>query len=154
MLSGDFIYASYTYRRDSTDGTPHFWTNVTGVSVDEKTRRRRQFQRRYIANRIEGRWRAEAATREKSYAAPTTINFTDDRWFGDLVQGEPLRTGSDQRMILGTEITHFIFHSHRRDAASGGMVDKRECGWNVRSRNNSMMYKYARSSPIDPQVVT
>ena len=126
-LSGDFIYASHTYRRDRQDGAEQFWTNITGVSVDEKTKRRRQFQQSYVADRIEGPWKAEAATWEQPFAAPTNIKFTDERWFGDLVHGEPIRTGNDERMILDPEITHFIFHGHLRDTKTGGMADKSEC---------------------------
>jgi hypothetical protein len=125
-LSGDFIYASHTYRRDRPDGAPQFWTNVTGVSVDERTKRRRQYQQSYTAERLDGPWRAEAATWEQPFAAPTNIKFADDRWFGDLVHGEPLRTGNDERMILDPEIKHFIFHGHLRDAAGDKMADKSE----------------------------
>lgn len=125
-LAGDFIYASHTYRQDTADGRPRFWLNITGVSVDSGTKQRRQYQQSYIADRIEGPWRAEAATWEQPFAGPTNIRFTDDRWHGDLVHGEPLRPGNDERMILERDISGFIFHGHLRDATTGRMADKSE----------------------------
>lgn len=126
-LAGDFIYASHTYRQDTAAGRLRFWMNITGVSIDTQTKRRRQYQQSYVADHIEGPWQAEAVTWEQPLAAPTNIKFTDERWFGDLVHGEPLRTGNDERMILDSEITQFIFHGHLRDTTTGGMAAKSEC---------------------------
>jgi Glycosyl hydrolase family 62 len=125
-LAGDFIYASHTYRQDTTNGQPRYWLNITGVSVDATTKQRRQYQQSYIADHIEGPWRTEAATWDKPFAGPTNIRFTDDRWHGDLVHGEPLRLGNDERLILERDITGFIFHGHLRDATTGRMADKSE----------------------------
>lgn len=125
-LAGDFIYAIHTYRQDTATGQPRYWLNVTGVSVDAATKQRRQYQHSYIADRIEGPWRTEAATWENPFAGPTNIRFTDNRWHGDLVHGEPIRLGNDERMILGRNVTGFIFHGHFRDTQTGRMADKSE----------------------------
>jgi hypothetical protein len=126
-LNGDFIYASHTYRLNAGEGQPRFWLNITGVSVDAATKVRRQYQQCYIAERIEGPWRAEAATWEQPFAGPANTRITDERWFGDIVHGEPLRLGNDERMILESDFPGFIFHGHLRDATTGGIADKSEC---------------------------
>jgi hypothetical protein len=126
-LEGDFIYASHAYRHDTAGGTIRYWLNITGVSTDPANKQRRQYQQSYVADRIEGPWRAEAATWDQPFAGPANIRITDDRWQGDLVHGEPLRTGNDERMILDREISSFLFHGHQRDPKTGLMTANSEC---------------------------
>ncbi|MEQ2005328.1 MAG: non-reducing end alpha-L-arabinofuranosidase family hydrolase [Limisphaerales bacterium] len=122
-LSGDFLYASHTYRQDTAEGRTRFFLNLTGVSVETATKKRRQYQQSYLAERIEGPWLADAATWEQPFAGPANIRLTDDRWHGDLVHGEPLRLGNDERMILQHDITRFIFHGNLRDPKTGRKAD-------------------------------
>lgn len=115
-LEGDFLYASHTYRLDHPGHAPVYWMNLTGAKTDTNAKRR-QYQQSYVADRIEGPWRAEHATAEAPFAGWQNIRMQDEGWTGDIVHGEPLRTSIDERMTLDPAFTGFIFHGGRR---SGG----------------------------------
>lgn len=106
-LTGDFIYASHTYRQDKPGA--RYITLVTAVGKE-----RRQYQQSYVAEHLEGPWLPEAATWDTPYAGPANIRLTDNRWQGDLVHGEPLRTGTDERLILDRDTKSFLFHGRLR----------------------------------------
>jgi hypothetical protein len=110
-LTGDFIYASHTYRHDT--GTAKFITILTAKGIDPETRKPRQYQQSYVAERLEGPWTPASVTIDNPFAGKANIRFDDPLWTGEIVHGEPLRTGSDERMILEAEITGFIFHGGR-----------------------------------------
>lgn len=109
-LEGNFLYASHTYRIESPGKPPHFWMNLTAATTDPATNQRRQYQQSYVADRIEGPWRAEFATADAPLAGMKNIRTTGGGWNGDIVHGEPLREGSDERMILEPGFNRFIFH--------------------------------------------
>jgi endo-1,4-beta-xylanase len=111
-IKGNIVYASHTYRLEGD--TARYRTTVTSSTADPKTKKNKQYQVSYIADKLEGPWTAEAATSENPYAGPGNIRVTDDRWSGELVHGEPLRKESDERMILQHEDLGFVFHARAR----------------------------------------
>ena len=72
-VEGDFIYASHAYRHDTADGTMQYWLNITGICIDPANKQRRQYQQSYVADRIEGPWRAESATWDQPFQDQRTF---------------------------------------------------------------------------------
>jgi hypothetical protein len=112
-LKGDVVYASHTYRQEADKGA-RFLTTVTGRSVDPATKKNKQYQQSYVADKLEGPWRPESAMADNPFAGFANIRIADPRWSGDLVHGEPLRKGNDERMLLERDIAGFIFHARAK----------------------------------------
>ena len=112
-LKGPIVYASHTYRRDGGGG-PRFVTYLTARGPDPVTKKPGQYQASYVADRLDGPWVAERVQPDNPFVGFGNARIDDARWGREIVHGEPLREGADERMILEAVPTRFIFHARAR----------------------------------------
>ncbi len=107
-LRGDFIYAPHVYRHD-VSGSESYLLTLTARAADGH-----HYQQSYTAAKLDAEWQPAAATADKPFAGLANVRLDDARWSGDLSHGEPVRSSNDERMILETDFTSFIFHGAYR----------------------------------------
>src|SRR5262249_5334988 len=54
-LSGNIVYASHTYRQETATG-PRFLTTLTASADDPATKKKKQYQVSYVAQKLDGPW--------------------------------------------------------------------------------------------------
>jgi len=103
-LRGEFIYAPHVYRLD-VSGRESYMLTLTARAADGH-----HYQQSYTAARLDAAWQPAAAMADKPFAGLANMRVEDARWSGDLSHGEPVRSSTDERMILEADFKHFIFH--------------------------------------------
>lgn len=123
-LKGNIVYASHTYRQETPTG-PRFVTTVTASGPDPVTKMGRQFQASYVADKLDGEWKPARVAPDAPFVGFGNALIADPRWSRNVVHGEPLRGGTDERMILDSEPTRFVFHARARltDAPGAAATD-------------------------------
>jgi endo-1,4-beta-xylanase len=123
-LKGNIVYASHTYRQE-TDKGPRFITTLTSSAPDQVSKKNRQFQVSYVAQKLDGEWSPELVKWDDPFVGFGNARIDDVRWSRDIVHGEPLREGTDERMILEREPTRFVFHAKAKlkDAEGSPSID-------------------------------
>jgi hypothetical protein len=79
----------------------------------------RRYYKAYLADRLEGAWKALAATAGKPFAGPANVQFQGAAWGESISHGELLRTGVDERMEVDPAHLEFLFQ---------GVTDARRAG--------------------------
>jgi endo-1,4-beta-xylanase len=123
-LKGNIVYASHTYRQETAKG-PRFITTITSSGPDPATKMGRQFQASYVADKLDGEWKPEAVKPDAPFVGFGNAAIADPRWSRHIVHGEPLREGSDERMVLEAEPARFVFHARAKlkDAEGATAID-------------------------------
>jgi hypothetical protein len=123
-LEAPVVYASHTYRQDTPAGH-RFVTYVTARGPDPVTKKNGQYQASYVADRLDGPWAAERVRPDDPFVGFGNARIDDPRWGREIVHGEPLREGNDERMILDAAPARFIFHAkaRTRDEADAAAVN-------------------------------
>lgn len=109
-LRGDFIYAPHVYRHD-VDGKQRYLLTITARSPDNH-----HYQQSYTAGKLDAAWTPLATNPDHAFASIANVRLDDRLWRGDLSHGEPVRRSNDERMILESDFTAFIFHGTRKSA--------------------------------------
>jgi hypothetical protein len=99
-LKADIFEASHTYR---LPGREQFITFV------EAQAGKRRYFKAFVANSLDGQWRALAATRESAFVSPHNVVNQSSSWATSYSHGEFLRAGFDQRLELRTEPLQLLF---------------------------------------------
>ena len=112
-LKANIVYASHTYRQETEKGT-RFLTTITSSAQDPTTKKNKQFQVSFTAEKLEGAWTPELVKWDNPFVGFGNAKIADERWSREIIHGEPLRQGSDERMILERDVTGFVFHAKAR----------------------------------------
>lgn len=123
-IKANIGYASHTYRLDTDQGV-RFLTTITSSAQDPESKKNKQFQISYIAEKLDGPWTPELVSKEAPYAGFGNCRILDPRWNREIIHGEPLRLESDERMRLERVPSLFIFHSKAKltDADEAATID-------------------------------
>lgn len=123
-LKANIIYASHTYRQETPQGS-RFITTITSSGHDPVTKMGRQFQVSYTTDKLDGEWKPDLVKPGTPFAGFGNASIADPRWSRNIVHGEPLREGNDERMILEAEPTRFVFHARAKlkDADGANAID-------------------------------
>lgn len=109
-LKANIVYASHTYRQE-TEKCVRFLTTITSSANDPESKKNRQFQVSYVAERLDGPWTPDLVKWDNPFVGFGNARITDTRWSREVIHGEPLRESNDERMILEREPTQFVFHA-------------------------------------------
>jgi len=110
VLRGDIFEASHTYRLKGLEKY---------LTVIEAQAGGRRYYKAYLADRLDGKWKPLAATREKPFAAPGNVRFTAEKWTDSFSHGEMIRAGYDEKLEVDPAKLRFIFQ---------GVLDKDKAG--------------------------
>lgn len=123
-LKGNIVYASHTYRQETAAG-PRFLTTITASGPDPVTKAGRQYQASYVADKLDGEWKPDRVKPDGPFVGFGNAAIADPRWGRNIVHGEPLREGNDERMVLEPEPRRFIFHARAKltDADGATAID-------------------------------
>ena len=98
-IHGDVFEASHTYK---LAGRNQYLTII------EAQGDRRRYYKAYLADRLDGPWRALADSREKPFAALSNVK-QDPEWTRNISHGELLRAGIDERLEVDPSNLRFLF---------------------------------------------
>ncbi|QDU29254.1 Alpha-L-arabinofuranosidase C precursor [Anatilimnocola aggregata] len=123
-LKGNIGLASHTYRQDSDKG-PRFFATITSSAQDPESKKHKQLQVSYIAEKLDGPWTPEKDKKDIPYVGFGNCIIADPRWNREIIHGEPLRHESDERMRLETEPAMFVFHAKAKlqDSETAATID-------------------------------
>ncbi len=98
-LRADIFEASHTYKlRDRDDY----------VTIIEAQGGGRRYYKAYLADRLEGPWRALADTAQKPFAGRANVAPTNN-WTASISHGEMLRSGVDEHLELDPTHLRFLY---------------------------------------------
>ena len=109
-LKANIAYACHTYRQETEKGV-RFLTTITSSAQDPESKKNRQFQVSYVAEKLDGPWKPELVKWDNPFVGFGNVKILDPRWSREIIHGEPLRDGNDERMILEREVKQFVFHA-------------------------------------------
>ncbi len=98
-LRADIFEASHTYK---LKGTNRYLTMV------EAQGDRRRYYKAYLADRLEGPWKALADTQSRPFAGMANVQ-QDKTWTANISHGELIRAGTDEMMEIDPAGLRFIF---------------------------------------------
>ena len=103
-LRADVFEASHTYRLSGLD---KFLTLIEAQAGP------RRYYKAYLADRLDGEWKALAATREKPFASPVNVRDANRdpaaHWTDSFSHGELIRSGIDERLAVDPANLRFLF---------------------------------------------
>ncbi|MCS7254029.1 MAG: non-reducing end alpha-L-arabinofuranosidase family hydrolase [Armatimonadota bacterium] len=111
VLVGDIFEASHTYR---LRGLNTYFTIIEAQGPNG-----RRYYKAYIAESLDGKWKAIADTYEKPFASPVNVQFFGENWTDSFSHGELIRAGYDERMEVDPASIRFLFQ---------GVSDKERVG--------------------------
>jgi hypothetical protein len=111
VLRDDIFEASHTYK---IKGAQQYLT-----IVEAQGKGGRRYYKAYLAQRLDGAWKAIAATAENPFAGWSNVRDSGRHWTDSISHGELLRTGIDERMEIDVENLKFLFQ---------GVSDARRAG--------------------------
>ena len=103
VLRGDIFEGSCTYR---LKGTNQYLTLVEAQTGREGGWR---YYKAYLADSLNGEWKALADTWEKPFAGPMNVSFPGEKWSESISHGELLRSGHDQRLEVDPADVRFLY---------------------------------------------
>ena len=128
VLRDDIFEASHTYRLKGLD---KYLTIVEAVG-ESGTR----YYKAYLTDRLDGEWKALAATKGKPFASGLNVRFRGTPWSDSISHGELLRQGYDEHLVVDALKLRFLFQ---------GVLDKDREGkkygeipWRLGVLSNSM----------------
>lgn len=95
----ELFEASCTYKLKGREG---YLTIIEALGPGHR------YYKAWVADKLEGPWKPLATTREKPFAAASTISPTPD-WTSSVSHGELIRSGVDELMELDPEHLRFVF---------------------------------------------
>lgn len=113
-LRADIFEASHTYRLRGLDK----YLTIVEAKAD-----RRRYYKAYLADRLDGPWRALADNRDQPLAGASNVVQTDP-WTANISHGELLRAGVDERMEVDPADVRFLFQGASDDEYRGNPYGK------------------------------
>jgi hypothetical protein len=110
VLQGDIFEASHTYR---IKGQNEYLTIVEAQNSG------RRYYKAYLADRLDGRWRPLADTREKPFASPLNVHDAALHWTDSFSHGELLRAGYDERLEVDPASLRLLFQGVTDEKMNG-----------------------------------
>ena len=111
VLRGDIFEASHTYH---LKGMNQFITVIEASAAGD-----RRYYKAYVADRLDGEWRALSATPEKPFASPLNVTADGKPWTDSYSHGEFLRAGYNQRMEIDPANLQFLYQGVTDEARRG-----------------------------------
>jgi len=109
-IKGDIFEASHTY---CLKGLRQYLTLVEAQAGG------RRYYKAYVADRLDGEWRALAATPEKPFASPVNVRQPEGHWTDSFSHGELIRTGYDERLEVDAARLQFLFQGVLQEDMAG-----------------------------------
>src|SRR5262245_60771555 len=105
VLEGDIFEASHTYKLKGQD---RYLTLIEALDGKESATCRRYYKA-YLADRLDGAWKALAAIKEQPFAGVVNTKPIDRRWTDSFSHGELLRLGHDEKLEVDPARMRFLF---------------------------------------------
>ena len=109
-LQGDIFEASHTYK---LKGRKEYLTIVEAQDGG------RRYYKAYLADRLDGEWRALADTKENPFASVRNVRQPGVKWTDSISHGELVRVGVDEKMEIDPENLRFVFQGVSDEAKAG-----------------------------------
>lgn len=109
-IKGDIFEASHTYY---LKGLKKYLTVVEAQAGG------RRYYKAYLAEKLDGRWKPLAATREKPFASPVNTEDAVGHWTDSFSHGELIRDGFDQKLQVNPVQLKFLFQGVTDEAKTG-----------------------------------
>lgn len=100
VLQDDIFEASHTYRVKGSD------SYLTLVEAQNNGRR---YYKAYVADKLDGQWKALASTRDNAFASPANVQFEGPSWSDSFSHGELLRASNDERHEIDPANLTFLY---------------------------------------------
>jgi hypothetical protein len=112
--SADLYEGGATYRLKGMD---QYLTLIEAIGPEG-----RRYYKSFIADTLDGQWRAMADSWENPFAGMNNVHFEDgvEPWTQDFSHGELIRDGYDETLTIDPEHLKFLFQG--RDPLSDGMT--------------------------------
>ena len=68
-----------------------------------------RYQKAYVADRLDGEWKAVAGEKDKCFASMQNVKQPGDRWTDSISHGELLRAGYDEKLEVDPANLRFLF---------------------------------------------
>jgi hypothetical protein len=104
VLRGDIFEASCTYK---LKGKEKYLTLVEAEAKGHAGSWR--YYKAYLADSLDGEWKAIADTWDKPFAGPANVRFAGEKWSDSISHGELLRTGVDERLEVDPDNLRFLY---------------------------------------------
>src|SRR5262249_37664586 len=105
VLEGDVFEASHTYR---LRGAGRYLNLIEAPGGQDSAPCRRSYKA-YPADRLGGRWKPVAASKEQPFAGPANTRHAGVPWTDSFSHGELLRTGHDETLEVDPAHLRFLF---------------------------------------------
>jgi hypothetical protein len=104
VLRGDIFEASCTYK---LKGQNRYLTLVEAEDKGHPGSWR--YYKAYLADSLDGEWKALADTWDKPFAGPANVRFDGEKWSDSISHGELLRSGVDERLEVDPGNLRFLY---------------------------------------------
>ncbi|HVJ81002.1 MAG TPA: non-reducing end alpha-L-arabinofuranosidase family hydrolase [Planctomycetia bacterium] len=118
VLEGDFWEAAHVYK---VKGSTRFFAMI---EAEDKQRGNARYYKAYAADKLDGKWRPLADSRENPFASRANLAAAGgETWSDSVSHGELLRTGFDERLEVDPVDVKFLYQgvsdTDRRGKAYG-----------------------------------
>jgi hypothetical protein len=101
VLQADIFEASHTYKLNGLD------QYLTLVEAQQGSTRR--YYKAFVADSLDGAWKALAASPKQPFASPANVLPPDPPWTDSYSHGELIRSGINQRLEVDPQGLRFVF---------------------------------------------